>query len=89
MTDPSVLDSIIIICAEQSGRPAAAGSNLVTDLGLDSMDLVFVTQIIEQQFPGIGDVDYDPARMETILDVASFVEERLNLGTVIKAAASV
>ena len=85
----STLDSIIVICAEQSDHPATADSNLVTDLGLDSLDLVSMTIAIEQQFPGIGAIDYDPARMETVLDVASFVEERLKLGAVTKAAASV
>jgi acyl carrier protein len=83
MTEPtgdqssSILDAIIVIVSEQSGRPATAESNLVTDLGLDSLDLVSITMAIENQYPAIGSIDYDPAAMQTCRDVAAFVENRL------------
>lgn len=73
----SILDTIIVICSEQSDRPATASSNLVTDLGLDSLDLVSITFIIEQHWPSIGPIDHVPEFMQTVNDVALFVEAKL------------
>jgi len=82
MSDASVLDSIIVICAEQGNKPATADSNIVDDLGLDSLDLSSVAMSIEIQYPAVGDIDYDPATMQTCRDLANVVEARLKAKSV-------
>jgi acyl carrier protein len=77
MADQSVVDSIIVIVSEQSDLPATENSSLVNDLNLDSLDLVSVTIAIENQWPSIGEIEYDPATMETVRDLARVVESQL------------
>jgi acyl carrier protein len=81
MTDQSqsIIDSLIVIVSEQSDCPATENSSLVNDLNLDSLDLVSVTIAIENQWPSIGEIEYDPATMETVRDLAAVVENRLKV----------
>jgi acyl carrier protein len=74
----SVIDSIVIICAEQSDRPATPTSTLIDDLGFDSLDCVELCLQIEAQYPTIGNMDYDPKTMSTVQDVADYVLGQLN-----------
>jgi len=57
--------------------PRTENSSLVNDLGLDSLDLVSITIAIESQWPSVGEIEYDPSTMETVRDLARFVESRL------------
>jgi len=77
MPDPTVLDSLIIIASEESDRPATADSLLVQELGLDSLALVSLSMRIETQWPSVAPLDYDPAIMYTVSDIAKVVESRL------------
>ena len=77
-SSPSVIDSIVIICAEQANHPATASSTLIDDLGFDSLDCVELCLQIEAQYPAIGNMDYDPKTMSTVQDVADYVQSRLN-----------
>jgi acyl carrier protein len=75
-----VLDSIISIVSEESGLPAVAESNLVEQLGFDSMDLISLCMQIEAEFD-IDEFDYDPETMITVNDVARYVQSQVNLKT--------
>src|SRR5271170_971790 len=75
---PNVLNTLIIICSEQSDRPATSSSMLIDDLGLDSMDLVTMCIAIEENYPDVGPLDYVPERMQTVGDLADYVCELLN-----------
>lgn len=77
----TILDELIVICSDQSNRVAVANSNLVTDLGFDSLDLVSISMTIEEHFPAAGPIDYDPMTMQTVNDIAMFVEGRLKAVT--------
>jgi acyl carrier protein len=78
---PSTLDIVIAIVSDLSDYPVSsitADSNLVTELGLDSMDLVQMAMTIESTF-SLPPIDYDPKRMETVRDVVKFIEIELKL----------
>lgn len=73
---PSTLDIVIAIVSDLSGNPEPSiipESNLVTELGLGSLELVQMAMTIESTFD-LPPIDYDPARMQTVADVVKFVE---------------
>lgn len=78
----SVLDTLVVIASEQSGRVAIADALLVNDLGFDSLDCVELGLIIESTWPLVGEFEYDSMTMGTIRDVAIVVENRLRLAVV-------
>ena len=49
-------------------------SNIVTDLGADSIDLVEMLMIIEEKL-GITITDEEANELKTVRDVADFIEE--------------
>lgn len=49
-------------------------SNLVTDLGADSIDLVEMLMLIEEHF-GITITDEDALTLKTVRDVENYIEE--------------
>ena len=78
MSEPvTVLDTLIIMASEESDRPATADSLLVQELGLDSLALVSLSMRIETQWPSVAPLDYDPATMYTVSDIAKIVQGRL------------
>ena len=50
-------------------------SNLVNDLGADSIDLVEMLMMIEENL-GITITDEEAVELKTVRDVAEFIEER-------------
>ena len=72
-----IVDKIIIIASEQSDMPATLESRLVEDLKLDSLDMLSMSQAIEEAFGLQGQFDQDFPMAETVADVVRIVEERL------------
>jgi acyl carrier protein len=69
---PPVLDTIIVIVSEQSGAPVTADTKL-DSLGLDSLDLLSICQAAEEELHLDFEMDYDPATMITVQDIADYI----------------
>lgn len=76
-TDDTV-DRLISILSDYTSQSTTVllSSNLVTDLGLDSMSLLDLTLRLENEFQ-ITDLDYDPQHMQTVLDLAQVIDSNI------------
>lgn len=66
-----------ILATDYTSRQVNLSSNLVTDLGLDSLSIVDLTLRLENEFQ-ITDLDYDPREMQTVLDLAQVINQKLS-----------
>lgn len=82
MNTASILDTLVVIASEQSGRVAIADALLVDELGFDSLDCAELGLIIESTWPLVGEFEYDSTTMSTVRQVAAAVEAKLRLAIV-------
>ena len=72
-----VQDTVIRLFAEQLGRPAdqiTMESDIVEDLGADSLDVVELVMALEEEFD-IKIEDEDAPKFKTIGQVVNFIEK--------------
>lgn len=69
---------VILIVAEQSGIEAGQikiESNLVSDLGMDSLDIIETVMAVEDEF-AIEITDEETERMATVGDIATYLIQK-------------
>jgi acyl carrier protein len=85
LTHDEIVNALIELFSEQSGEPATLQSDIIEDLGFDSLDFVHTAVEIESEF-GIGPIpDSDLFRLRTVEQVVLYVESWLNKQAAVKA----
>jgi acyl carrier protein len=75
---PSVIDTVIVVISEQTNKPATIDSRLIDELGCDSLDCLSICAALEEELHLPFQLDYDPATMTTVGDVATVVQGMMN-----------
>ncbi|MCS6985215.1 MAG: acyl carrier protein [Leptospiraceae bacterium] len=79
MTPQEAMERVKKIIAEQLGVDEAEITNeshFIDDLGADSLDTVELVMALEEEF-GIEIPDEDAEKIQTVGDVAKYIEEKL------------
>lgn len=79
MNAAEAMEKVKKIIAEQLGVDEAEitnDSHFIDDLGADSLDTVELVMALEEEF-GIEIPDEDAEKIQTVGDVAKYIEERL------------
>ena len=74
-----MLDKIMDLLAKQlriDANTLSPDTNIVEDLGADSLDIVEMLMAIEENF-GITVSDEEAVTLKTIADVADFIEKKI------------
>lgn len=72
----SITDIVIETFSEDLDRPVTVDDRPVEDLGMDSMDMMSISLMLEARLNLPGDFDYDPVAMQTVGDIIHVIEER-------------
>jgi acyl carrier protein len=78
MDSGTVLRRIVALLAQRGSEDVEAGDRL-DDLGLDSIDLVYILTSFERSDDAeFGDADFDRDRYDTVAQLADVIATRIN-----------
>ena len=76
MADQSVVNGVILLVYEESGRTANYYSDLFDELGLDSLSLLHLLQRVEAKFDCRIDGEW-ASKVQTVGDIVDAVEQAM------------